>query len=317
MSSTSSIDLDQVSSGAIPPVLVGDGPASPAVADFIALLKPRVMSLVVFTGFVGMMLAPGHLHPLLAAVAILCIAVAAGASGAINMWYDRDMDAGMRRTCNRPLPGGRMNPADALGFGIVLAVAAVSVMGLAVNHVAAALLALTICFYVFIYTIWLKRRTPQNIVIGGASGAFPPMIGWAAISGDVSLASLSLFAIIFMWTPPHFWALSLYSCGDYARVGVPMMPVVAGARKTRKLIFLYTVLLVPLTLAPFWLGVAGIVYAAIALVLGGIFLFLAVRLWFAESDAAAKAVFGYSIFYLFLLFAAMLADASAVTWMLA
>ncbi|MBL6935918.1 MAG: protoheme IX farnesyltransferase [Alphaproteobacteria bacterium] len=310
MASTS-IDLNHVSSGAVPSDVSGDGSASPAVADFIALLKPRVMSLVVFTGFAGMMLAPGHLHPLLAAVAILCIAVAAGASGAINMWYDRDIDAGMKRTRNRPLPAGRMDPADALGFGVVLSVAAVSVMGLAVNYVAAALLALTICFYVFVYTIWLKRRTPQNIVIGGASGAFPPMIGWAAVSGDVSLASLALFAIIFMWTPAHFWALSLYRCGDYARVGVPMMPVVAGARETRKLILLYTVLLIPVTLAPCWLGVVGMAYAIVALVLGGGFLGLALRLWAAKSDSAAKALFGYSILYLFLLFAAMLADAAA------
>ena len=306
--SSASIDMSSVSSGAV----LGDGPR---VVDFIALLKPRVMSLVVFTGFAGVMLAPGHLHPLLATVAILCIAVAAGASGAINMWYDRDMDAGMNRTRNRPLPAGRMNPADALGFGVVLAVAAVTVMGLAVNYVAAALLVLAICFYVFVYTIWLKRRTPQNIVIGGASGAFPPMIGWAAVSGDVSPASLSLFVIIFMWTPPHFWALALYRCGDYARVGVPMMPVVAGARETRKLVLLYTAVLVPLTLAPFWLGVTGIAYASAALVLGVIFLGLALRLWVTATDAAAKAMFSYSILYLFALFAAMLADASTATWM--
>ena len=222
-----------------------------------------------------------------------------------------DIDAGMKRTRNRPLPAGRMDPADALGFGVVLSVAAVSVMGLAVNYVAAALLALTICFYVFVYTIWLKRRTPQNIVIGGASGAFPPMIGWAAVSGDVSLASLALFAIIFVWTPAHFWALSLYRCGDYARVGVPMMPVVAGARETRKLILLYTVLLIPVTLVPCWLGVAGMAYAIVALVVGGGLLGLALRLWAAKSDAAAKALFGYSILYLFLLFVAMLADAAA------
>ncbi|MDP7182577.1 MAG: heme o synthase [Alphaproteobacteria bacterium] len=310
--SHSSIDLAHAAPGAVPSLFLADGPR---VVDFIALLKPRVVSLVVFTGFTGMMLAPGHLHPLLAAVAIICIAVAAGASGAINMWYDRDIDAGMSRTCHRPLPAGYMDPADALGFGVVLSVAAVTVMGLAINYVASALLALTICFYVFVYTIWLKRRTPQNIVIGGASGAFPPMIGWAAVSGDVSLASLSLFVIIFMWTPPHFWALSLYRCGDYASVGVPMMPVVAGARKTRKLILLYTALLVPLSLTPFWLGVMGPAYALAALVLGGIFLGLAVRLWATTADAAAKAMFGYSILYLFLLFMAMLADPALGTWM--
>ena len=310
--SHSSIDLAHAAPGAVPSLFLADGPR---VVDFIALLKPRVVSLVVFTGFTGMMLAPGHLHPLLAAVAIICIAVAAGASGAINMWYDRDIDAGMSRTCHRPLPAGYVDPADALGFGVVLSVAAVTVMGLAINYVASALLALTICFYVFVYTIWLKRRTPQNIVIGGASGAFPPMIGWAAVSGDVSLASLSLFVIIFMWTPPHFWALALYRCGDYASVGVPMMPVVAGAHKTRKLILLYTVLLVPLSLTPFWLGVMGPAYALAALVLGGIFLGLAVRLWATTADAAAKAMFGYSILYLFLLFMAMLADPALGTWM--
>ncbi len=307
MSSTS-INMSHVSSGAV----LDDGSR---VTDFIALLKPRVMSLVVFTGFAGMMLAPGHLHPLLAAVAILCIAVAAGASGAINMWYDRDIDTGMKRTRNRPLPAGRMDPADALGFGVVLSVVAVTVMGLAVNYVAAALLALTICFYGFSYTIWLNRRTRQSIVIGGASGAFPPMIGWAAVSGDVSLASLALFAIVFMWTPPHFWALSLYRCGDYARVGVPMMPVVAGGRETRKLILLYTVLLIPVTLAPFWLGVAGLAYASAAVLLGGIFLGLAVRLWITATDSTAKALFGYSILYLFVLFAVMLVDAAPGTWM--
>src|SRR5690348_8203185 len=192
------------------------------------------MSLVVFTGFVGLYLAPGHLHPFLAAVAVLCIAIGAGASGAINMWYDRDIDAVMARTKGRPIPTGRVAPGEALGFGIVLALGSVILMGLAVNLVAASLLALTIGFYVFVYTMWLKRRTPQNIVIGGAAGAFPPMIGWAAVTGDVSLASLVLFAIIFMWTPPHFWALALYRSGDYAKAGVPMLPVVCGDRETRR-----------------------------------------------------------------------------------
>jgi protoheme IX farnesyltransferase len=192
------------------------------------------MSLVVFSGFAGYWLAPGHLHPLLAAVAILCIAVGAGASGAINMWFDRDIDAVMSRTAKRPIPAGRMAPEAALAFGIILGVSSVVVMGLAVNLAASALLALTILFYVFVYTVWLKRRTPQNIVIGGAAGAFPPMIGWAAVTGDIGLPSLLLFALIFFWTPPHFWALALYRSGDYERAGVPMLPVVAGARETRR-----------------------------------------------------------------------------------
>ena len=227
------------------------------VRDYVLLLKPRVMSLVVFTAFAGLVVAPGHLHPLLATVAILCIAVGAGASGAINMWYERDIDAGMARTRNRPLPRGRIAPGDALGFGVVLAVVSVVMMGLAVNHVAAGLLALTICFYVFVYTMWLKRRTPQNIVIGGASGAFPPMIGWAAVTGQVSVESLLLFAIIFLWTPPHFWSLSLFRAGDYGKVGIPMLPVVAGKRETKRQMLLYSFVLVPVTLGPWLIGMSG------------------------------------------------------------
>src|SRR5690242_1944787 len=220
------------------------------VADYVALLKPRVMSLVVFTGFTGLYLAPGHLHPILAFVAVLCIAVGAGASGAINMWYDRDIDAVMRRTAMRPLPAGRMMPGEALGFGCVLAAGSVVVMGLAVNWVAAELLALAIAFYVFVYTIWLKRRTPQNIVIGGAAGALPPLIGWASVTGDVAWGAVALFAIIFFWTPPHFWALSLYRAGEYEKAGVPMLPVVAGAHETKKQMLIYTLMLWPATLAP-------------------------------------------------------------------
>jgi protoheme IX farnesyltransferase len=278
------------------------------VSDFIALLKPRVMSLVVFTGFAGLYLAPGHLHPLLAAVAVLCIAVGAGASGAINMWYDRDIDAIMRRTRGRPLPAGRMAPGEALGFGCVLAAASVMVMGLALNWVAAALLAGTIAFYVFIYTMWLKRRTPQNIVIGGAAGAFPPMVGWAAVTGDVGAASLILFALIFFWTPPHFWALALYRAGDYAKAGVPMMPVVAGARETKKQMLLYTLVLWPVALAPVWLGLVGMVYGVVALMLSVLFSLAAVRVWYDHGDASAKRMFGFSILYLFLLFAVMILD---------
>ncbi|MSP87863.1 MAG: protoheme IX farnesyltransferase [Alphaproteobacteria bacterium] len=289
-----------------------DSLAGAGVGDYVALLKPRVMSLVVFTGLVGLLLAPGAIHPVLATVAVLCIAVGAGASGAINMWYDRDIDAVMIRTRGRPLPMGRMEPGEALGFGTVLAIGSVLVMGLAVNWPAAALLALTVAFYVFVYTMWLKRRTPQNIVIGGAAGAFPPMIGWAAVTGDVSLVSLALFAIIFMWTPPHFWALSLYRSEDYARAGVPMMPVVLGRRETQRQILLYSVLLVPVTLTPWWLGASGLVYAAGAAVLGIGLVALALRVLVdrdgRNQDRAAKHLFAYSILYLFLVFALLVAD---------
>ena len=284
-----------------------------SLEDYVVLLKPRVMSLVVFTGFVGLILAPESMHPVLAAVAVLCIAVGAGASGAINMWYDRDIDALMTRTRNRPLPAGRMAPGAALGFGIVLAVGSVSVMALAVNPLAGALLALTIAFYVFVYTIWLKRRTPQNIVIGGAAGAFPPMIGWAAATGEVTLGSIALFALIFIWTPPHFWALARYREGDYARAGVPMLPVVAGARETKKQILLYTVILVPVSLAPWALDVVGWTYCTIAVALGAGFLALAVASWFDDTDRWARRTFLFSIIYLFVLFAAMIADSIGLT----
>src|ERR1700726_1921272 len=238
--------------------------AGATVGDYLQILKPRVMSLVVFTGFVGLVVAPGHLHPVLAAIAVLCIAVGAGASGAINMWYDRDIDAVMRRTAMRPLPAGRMMPGEALGFGVVLAVGSVVVMGLAVNWAAAALLALTIAFYVFVYTIWLKRRTPQNIVIGGAAGALPPLIGWAAVTGGVGWGGVALFAIIFFWTPPHFWALSLYRAGEYADAGVPMLPVVAGARETKRQRLVYTLMLWPATLVRGLRRVAGRFYGGCA-----------------------------------------------------
>ena len=282
--------------------------AGARVSDYAALLKPRVMSLVVFTGFVGLHLAPGHLHPVLAAVAVLCIAVGAGASGAINMWYDRDIDALMSRTANRPIPAGRMAPGDALGFGCFLAGTSVVLMGLAVNWVAAALLALTIGFYVFVYTIWLKRRTPQNIVIGGAAGALPPIVGWAAATGDVAPAAVALFALIFFWTPPHFWALALYRAGDYAKAGVPMLPVVAGARATKRQMLLYTVVLWPCAAAPYLLGVAGAVYAGAALALSATFTGLAVKVWLDPTHRSARQMFGFSILYLFLLFALLLID---------
>ncbi|MFP6743273.1 MAG: heme o synthase [Alphaproteobacteria bacterium] len=289
--------------------------AEPRVADFVALLKPRVMSLVVFTGFAGLYLAPGALHPILALTAVLCIAVGAGAAGAINMWYDRDIDALMSRTKGRPIPAGRMEPGVALGFGISLAVASVLLMGLVVNLAAAALLALTIAFYVLVYTMWLKRRTPQNIVIGGAAGALPPMIGWAAVTGDVSLAPVVLFAIIFMWTPPHFWALALYRSGDYAKAGVPMLPVVAGAQATKRQIMIYAVALVPVTLAPVALGVSSLMYGAGAALMGIIFVAAAWRVMGDTSGRAPRWMFGYSIFYLFMIFVLLIADKGASQWL--
>lgn len=291
------------------PHYVGSAP------DFFELLKPRVMSLVVFTGLVGIVLAPGTLHPVLAFAALLCIAVGAGASGALNMWYDADIDARMDRTAGRPVPQGRVTAGEALGFGTALAVVSVVAMGLFVNYAAAALLALTIGFYLFIYTMWLKRRTPQNIVIGGAAGALPPMIGWAAVTGSVSLESIALFLIIFVWTPPHFWALALNRLGDYEGVNVPMLPVVAGKRETRKQILIYSVLLIPVTLAPVALGFAGMVYAGVASVLGVAFVGLAWQVWSAgeagdedKSDASAKRLFGFSILFLFLIFAVLLVE---------
>ena len=281
-----------------------------SVGDYIALLKPRVMSLVVFTGFVGLAIAPGDIHPVLAAIAVMCIAVGAGAAGAINMWYDRDIDAVMGRTDKRPIPSGRMNPDEALSFGVVLAGFSVLVMALAVNWLAAGLLAATIGFYVFVYTMWLKRRTAQNIVIGGAAGAVPPMIGWAAVTGDLSILPVVLFAIIFMWTPPHFWALALWRRGDYADAGVPMLPVVSGDRSTRGQILLYTVLMVALSLTPWAIDSVGAVYGVSAMVLGGVFLAGAWKVWRADAEdmSSAKTLFGFSILYLFALFGALLAD---------
>jgi protoheme IX farnesyltransferase len=284
--------------------------AGARVSDFIALLKPRVMSLVVFSGLAGLVVAPGTIHPLIAVVAILCIAVGAGASGAINMWFDRDIDAIMTRTRLRPIPAGNVDPNEALGFGIVLSLLSVLLMGFAVNWAAGSLLAFTIFFYVVIYTMWLKRRTPQNIVIGGASGAFPPMIGWAAVTGDMSLASISLFLLIFMWTPPHFWALSLYREGDYAKAGVPMMPVVAGARSTKVQMLIYTLLLLPIALVPYLLHVAGPVYAIAAILLNLGFIRHALRvLRSADTNMVpARAMFRYSLLYLFLHFSLLMID---------
>ena len=288
--------------------------AGAGVADYVEILKPRVMALVVFTGLVGLSVAPGHLHPVLAAVVVLCIAVGAGAAGAINMYYDRDIDALMRRTSGRPLPTGRMMPGEALGFGVVLGVGAVVIMGLAVNCVAAELLALAIGFYVFVYTIWLKRRTPQNIVIGGAAGAFPPMIGWAAVTGDLGWGAIALFAIIFFWTPPHFWALSLYRTGDYAAAGVPMLPVVFGPRETKRQMLLYTLVLWPVTLMPWLLGVAGALYGWLALLLCGVFTGSAIQVYRDDSDRSARRMFAFSLLYLFLIFSLLLTDRAGGVW---
>jgi protoheme IX farnesyltransferase len=304
--SDTSIDLSQKSFRA--EGAVGQPGSRAQVLDFIALLKPRVMSLVVFSGFAGLYVAPGSIHPLLAAVAVLCIAVGAGAAGAINMWYDRDIDAMMERTRLRPIPSGRMAPEEALAFGVTLSIFAVMLMGLAVNWMAAALLAAASAFYVFIYTIWLKRRTPQNIVIGGAAGAFPPMIGWAAVTGSVSLESIALFAIIFFWTPPHFWALALYRQGDYAKAGVPMLPVVAGKAATKKQMLIYTLLLFPLALTPALLGITGTLYAVAAGVLNGCFVLLALKVLRSDSNKPARDMFGFSILYLFALFGLMIVD---------
>ncbi len=285
--------------------------------DWVLLLKPRVVSLVVFTGVIGLMLAPGHLHPVLAFTAILCIAVAAGAAGCLNMWWERDIDALMRRTARRPIPAGRIEAPAALAFGITLSVASVLLMDLATNHCAALVLAISIAFYVVIYTMWLKRRTPQNIVIGGAAGAFPPVIGWAAVTGHIDVMPLLMFALVFFWTPPHFWSLSLYACQDYGRAGVPMLPVVAGARETRRQIFFYTVLLGVVAVLPWALGYTGAIYGVAASVFSLGFLVFAWRVLRDRQDAGgvsltsdrpARLAFRFSLIYLAVLFMALGAD---------
>lgn len=282
--------------------------AEARIADYFTLLKPRVMSLVVFTGFAGMWVAPGieHAHPFLLGIAMLCLAVNAGAAGAINMWYDRDIDAVMNRTKERPLPKGRVHPDEALSFGIVLSVLSTLIMALATNWAAAGLLAFANLFYVLIYTVWLKRRTPQNIVIGGAAGAFPPMIGWAAVTGDVTLYPIILFAIIFFWTPPHFWALSLFANSDYKRAQIPMMTVSAGAHSTKIQMLVYTLILVPLTLLPTMLGLANAVYGIAAAVLGAGFILASIKVLRSDDLKYARIMFGYSVFYLFALFLAVM-----------
>jgi len=303
------------SSAARPPAAVAARPDYRfRLADYAIILKPNVMSLVVFTALVGMLVAPGRIDPLTGLIAILCIAVGAGAAGAINMWYDRDIDGEMARTRERPIPAGRMRPTLALVFGGVLAVASVATMAALVNALAAALLAATLVYYVFIYTMWLKRRTPQNIVIGGASGALPPVVGWAAVSGSVDAGAVALFAIIFLWTPPHSWALALFRREDYARARVPMLPVVAGERATRLQILLYTALLVPVSLAPVAIGLAGPLYGVAALGLGVVLLRHALRVWRDHTDRSARPLFGFSIVYLFLVFVALLADVAVTAF---
>lgn len=281
-------------------------------SDFLALLKPRVMSLVVFTALVGLVAAPGTIHPFMAIVAILSIAVGAGASGALNMWYDADIDRVMGRTAQRPIPAGRISGGEALGFGLFLSAFSVATLGLATNWFAAGFLAFTIFYYAVVYTMWLKRSTAQNIVIGGAAGAFPPMIGWAAVTGGVSVDSFLLFLIIFIWTPPHFWALALVKSEDYARAGVPMLPVVAGPDATRLQILLYTLVLVPTGLSPLAVGLGGMLYAGVAIIGGAGMLWLAVEIYRKREGkpaiAACWRMFGFSILYLFGLFAAILAE---------
>ena len=294
------------------PVVARAEPSIASVGDYLALMKPRVMSLVVFTALVGLVIAPGHLHPVIGFTALLCIAVGAGSAGALNMWYDADLDAMMARTAARPIPAGRITPGEALAFGSVLAAFSVVTMGLLVNWLAAALLAFAILFYVAVYTMWLKRLTPQNIVIGGAAGALPPMIGWAAATGGIGFPSILLFLIIFFWTPPHFWALALIRVDDYARAGVPMLPVVAGKRETRRQILLYSVVLLPIGVAPFLFGYAGLGYAVTAIVSGVLMIALALRLRAAGDgpfgEQAAKHLFAFSVLYLFLLFAVLLVE---------
>jgi heme o synthase len=287
-------------------------PGEARVEDYLALLKPSVMQLVVFTAIVGMVLAPGGINPILGIIAVVCIAIGAGASGALNMWYDADIDAVMSRTLNRPIPAGRISREEALVFGLILSVFSVAVLGLATNWMAAGFLAFTIFFYAVVYTMWLKRSTPQNIVIGGAAGAFPPMVGWAAVTGTITVESVVLFLIIFLWTPPHFWALALYKQSDYGAAGVPMMPNVVGNRSTQQQIFAYSVLLALSAMLPVWLGFAGMIYGVVAVLTGGSFLVLAWRLLRTNEDVAmrksARVLFNYSLSYLFIVFLALMTD---------
>jgi len=295
------------SSGTLPSTMLADW------RDYFALLKPRVMTLVIFTAACAMVAAPGTMHPFLAFIGILCIAVAAGAAGALNQWYEADIDAMMKRTAKRPLPAGKLEKPEALAFGVILGTGSVVMMGLALNWVAAFWLAVSILFYVVVYTVWLKRRTPQNIVIGGAAGAFPVICGWAAVAGETPMLAWILFAIIFLWTPPHFWALALFMEADYAKAGVPMLPVTHGLKETRRQILAYSALLVPVTIAPTLLGLADWAYGGTAITLGIIFMAMAVKVWrntatLAADMAPEKQLFKFSLLYLACLFGALVAD---------
>jgi protoheme IX farnesyltransferase len=291
-------------------------PSTPLPAewrDFFALTKPRVMSLVVFTGLCGLLAAPGSIHPVIGFTAVLCIALGAGGAGALNQWWEADLDAGMKRTSKRPLPAGKLDRTSARDFGVALSVSSVLIMGLAVGWLAAAILALSIVYYAVVYTIWLKPRTPQNIVIGGGAGAFPPLIGWVAVTGEITLMPVLLFAIIFMWTPPHFWALALFVKTDYAKVGVPMLPVVAGEAETRRQILIYSVILLFVSLVPWWIGGTGWIYGGSALLLSAAFLLLSLpvaarRQVEGDRMKPEKRLFSFSVLYLFALFTALVAD---------
>jgi protoheme IX farnesyltransferase len=281
--------------------------------DYFALTKPRVMSLVVFTGLCGLLAAPTYINPVIGFTAVLCIAMGAGGAGALNQWWEADLDAGMKRTAGRPLPLGKLRPKDARDFGIAICVASVLLMGLAVNALSGIILAGSILYYAVIYTIWLKPRTPQNIVIGGGAGAFPPLIGWVAATGEITWMPVLLFAIIFMWTPPHFWALALFVKSDYAKVGIPMMPVVAGEKSTRRQILVYSLLLLPLSAAPWFIGGTGALYGVAALALSAVFVGFALPVALRTSSEGdgmkpEKRLFGYSVLYLFALFAVLVAD---------
>ncbi len=284
------------------------------VRDYIELLKPRVMSLVVFSGLVGLIVAPGHIHPLLGFIAIFCIALSAGGSAAVNMWYDRDIDAIMTRTRKRPIPEGRIEPQAALEFGGTLIFVSVLLMALAVNVLAAGLLVFAAAFYIFVYTMGLKRRTPQNIVIGGAAGAFPPVIAWAAVTGQVALPAIILFLIIFFWTPPHFWALALYRNDDYRRAKVPMLPVIKGERRTKIEMLVYTLILFPLSLLPAFTGIGGQVYLVGAVILSSLFIVCAIRVLLDKTHKAARQMFGYSLIYLTLLLSLLLVEHALRIW---
>lgn len=299
--------MSNISGTCLPNYFV-DGTEEAGVSDYLALLKPRVMSLVIFTALCGLLMAPGSIHPILAFAAILSIAAASGAAGCLNMWWDRDIDNVMTRTQNRPLPQGRIEPDSALAFGIILSFISLITMGVAIHWLAASLLAVTILFYMVIYTMWLKRWTPHNIVIGGAAGALPPVIGWSAVTGTTPGEAWILFGIIFLWTPPHFWALSLYNHDDYANAKIPILPVTAGIEVTKRQILIYTFFLILLSIVPSFVGMASWVYLMVAILLGAVFFGLGWRAYRLNEKKPAVQLFAYSIIYLFILFLALTLD---------